>query len=356
MNRVVMVTILAVLLIGASSRAAETKVQGRIYTHWEYDMSEGAGGANSFELGRAYVTVKSSLSDYTSVRITSDLRQSTIEDDGKASTRYYVIIKYGYLDWKPAFAKGVLMLRVGLQPTPYIDFQNSLWGRRYLAKTVSDMNKFLTTADVGGSAYVGLGNEGELGSVVLSVFNGTSYASLGEANKQKDINLFAHFEPFTGMADLKESAVVAQYYRGTQNKEFNDTTKAGDYNKDIFSVGALLAYRELVHAGVDLNWLSEGQGAGTGEAKRSGVSFHGTLFLDELARDFKAISTLNLFGRYDIYDENTRAGDDKEKLLIVGLECSPTKGFKASLNVRSTSFDDGSETQKQLFVNTLFKF
>ncbi len=356
MNRVAMVMLLMAVMISGSLRAAETSVHGRLYTHWEYDMTDGADGMNDFGLGRAYVTVKSKLSDYTSVRITSDLRESTIDDNGKLQTRYYVIIKYGYLDWKPAFAKKALTLRVGLQPTPYIDFQNKLWGRRYLAKTVGDVNKFLTTSDPGVSAYLALGEKGKMGSLALAVLNGTSYSNLGDLNKQKDINLFAQLMPLTGSEDLKKSAVVAQYYKGIQNMSFDSTMDAGDYKNDILSVGALLAYRGLFHVGADLNWHTEGQGAGADEIKESGASLHGTLFLGEFIKDSEALRTLNLFGRYDTFDPNTDAEDDKEKLLIVGVECNPTKGFKASVNVRSTGFDDDSTTEKQLFVNTLFKF
>ena len=357
MNRVVMLMLLVAMMFAGSLMATETSVHGRLYTHWEYDMTDGAGGMNDFGLGRAYVTVKSKLSDQTTVRITSDLRQSTIDDNGKVRTRYYVIIKYGYLDWTPAFGKKIFKFRFGLQPTPYIDFQNKLWGRRYLAKTVGDMNKFLTSSDPGISAHIALGENGKIGSLALGVFNGTSYSDLGELNKQKDYNLFAQIKPLINSEDLKKSAIVAQYYKGTQNVAFDDTTKvAGDYKNDIISVGALLAYRGLLYVGADLNWHTEGQGAGNDEMKESGASFHGTLYLSELVDGSSALRTLNLFSRYDTFDPNTNTDDDVEKLLIVGVECSPTKGFKASVNIRSTSFDDDSTTEKQLFINTLFKF
>jgi hypothetical protein len=256
--------------------------------------------------------------------------------------------------------KKVLKLRIGLQPTPYFDFQNKLWGRRYLAKTVGDMQQFVTTSDVGASAHLALGEEGKYGSLALAVFNGTSYSDLGELNKQKDFNIFAQINPLVNSEDLKKSAIVAQYYKGTQNVAFDDTTLASDYKNDIISVGALLAYRELLNIGADLNWHTEGRRVDTTrtttEIKESGTSFHGTLYLGELVKESSVLRTLNLFGRYDMFDPNTDVDDDAEKLLIVGVECSPTKGFKASVNIRSTSFDDDSTTEKQLFVNTLFKF
>ncbi len=356
MKRVVGVMLLSLIAISGSLKAAETAVHGRLYSHWEYDMTDGADGMNEFGLGRAYVTVKSKLSDFTSVRITSDFRKAKIDDNGKVKARYYVIIKYGYLDWKPSFGKKALKFRFGLQPTPYIDFQNKMWGRRYLSKTVSDLNKFLTSSDAGASLYLALGQKGKFGSLFFGVFNGTSYSSLGDLNKQKDFNFFAKIKPFSNNDDFKKSVIVAQYYKGTQNMLFDDTTLAGDYKNDLVSVGALLAYRGLLHLGMDMNWHTEGAGVGNVDSKESGSSFHGTLFLGEIVKDSKFMSTMNLFGRYDIFDPNTDASNDAEKMFIVGFECNPTKGFKASVNLRNTSFDDNSTTEKQLFVNTLFKF
>jgi hypothetical protein len=356
MNRVATLLLFLVVAFAGSLSAAETTVHGRLYTDWEYDLTDRADGMNEFGLGRAYLTVKSKLSNNTSVRITSDLRQSTIEDNGKAQTRYYVIIKYGYLDWTPEFGKQSFKLRLGLQPTPYIDLQNKLWGRRYLAKTVGDMNKFLTSSDAGASIYYAIGEKGKHGTLAAGLYNGTSYSNLGELNKQKDFNLFAQVKPLSAIADLKKSTVVAQYYRGTQNRLFDDTTFAGDYQNEIISVGALLAYRELVNVGADLNWHTEGQGAGASDAESSGASVHATLFLRGLAGDVTWLQALNFFGRYDNFDPDTSVDFDAEQLLIVGIECNPTKGFKASINFRSTSYDDRSVTKKQLVVNTLFKF
>lgn len=356
MNRLAMVILLAAVILAESLTAAETSVHGRLFSYWQQDLTDSADGLNDFGLDRAYVTVKSKLSDQAAIRITSDLRETVVNDDDDAKTRYYVIIKYGYLDWTPAFGQKKLKLRFGLQPTPYISVQNKLWGRRYLAKTVSDMNKFLTSSDAGVSAHVALGEKGKYGSLGLALFNGTSYTDLGELNKQKDLNLFGLVKPLTNSADLKKSAVVAQYYKGTRNVTFDDTTLAGDYQKNIFSVGANLVYRDLLIVGADLNWYTKGIGADSVDVKMTGLSFFGTLFLSELADGSELLRTLNLFGRYDSFDPDTDINNNAEKLLIIGVEYNPTKGFKASLNLRSTSYDDGRATEKQLFVNSLFKF
>lgn len=346
--------LLMVSAMFSSVDAAETKVHGRLYTHWGLDVTSDADGANEFALGRSYVTVKSKLSDYTSLRITTDLRET---EDNKGKTRYDIIVKYGYIDWKPIFGNEVLKLRFGLQPTPYIDFQNKLWGRRYLSKTVGDKNKYLTSSDLGLSAHIALGEKGNMGSLFLGVYNGTSYSALGEENKHKDVILFARLNPFRQNDDLGKTALTGQFYRGTQNKEIPDSVSASDYERQLISIGGLFSYRKLIDLGIDLNWYNFGQEINLEDKTSSGMSFHGTMYFNQLFPDQLFLRTLNMFGRVDLNDPNTDNSDDGNTYIIAGLECVPTKGFKASINLRSTSFQDDTEvTEKHLFINTLFKF
>lgn len=356
-GRITGVILLLVVAVMPKLWAADTKVQGELYSQYEYQLSDAADGANEFSLGRAYVTVKSKLSDFTSVRITTDLRESTIMNGSKDETRYDIILKYGYLDWSPAFAQKKMTIRFGLQPTLYIDYQNGLWGRRYLAKTATDEYKMLTSADLGASILVPLGTDGKTGTLGLSVFNGTSYTGLTEMNSQKNVNFTAYLNPLTNNEKLKNSALVGQYYTGTLNEEIPDSIKTADYKQQLASIGGLFAYNETVDLGLDLNWLTKGDGPDAAETKSSAMSFHGTLYLNALSdNEASAFRTLNLFGRMDLVDPNTDLDNDGQTEIIGGVECSPTKGFKASVNLRSTSYEDDSDSESSLFVNTLFKF
>ncbi|KAA3637039.1 MAG: hypothetical protein DWP97_01575 [Calditrichaeota bacterium] len=358
-----------------SANAADTKVNGRLYADWNLDLTDGAESANSFNLSRTYVTVKSKLSDYTSVRITSDLRQDSDIYDG-----YFVIIKYGYLDWSPKFGKKALKIRLGLQPTLYIDNMNKFWGRRYLYKTTGDANKYLTTSDLGATAFVNIGNKGENGYLALQILNGTSYTDVEEMNANKNFGLFALLNPFKNNEQYKRSALVAQFYTGTQNVSLEtDIDSSGtpmivyendskQFKHQVISFGGMLGVSDKADIGVDVNLLTMGQGyADSADAqgfavalddrKSSAMSFFGTWYFGNSAEDNSLFRTLNLFGRYDIVDPNTDVDNDGKSLIIAGVECTPTKGFKASVNVRSTSYElSGKDSQTHVFVNTLFKF
>ena len=343
------------ILSAINVTAAETKVQGRVYSHWMMDMTDGADSYNEFDITRTYVTIKSKLSDFTSVRITTDIRQT--EQNTSEFNGYEMILKYAYLDWQPKFGQGNVTLRMGLQPTLYIDNMNGIWGRRYMMKTIGDEESFLTTADMGAGLQFNLGEKGKYGMAGINVWNGTKYTNLEELNKNKDFSGFVAFNPFTNNNDLKNSQLIAQYYYGVQNREFAVNEDASDYNRNLLSVGGIMVYRNIFDFGADLNWYSEGQGAGNDDEKQTGFSFFGTLYLESLAENAPMFRTLNLFGRVDMYDPNTDLDNNADTRIVGGVECAPIKGVKASVNLRSISFeDDATDSETYLYVNTLVKF
>ena len=333
----------------------DTKISGRLFSYWRMDITYSNRNDNEFALGRAYLTVKSKLSEFTSLRITTDLREAKDTTDG--DTQYNIILKYGYIDWRPPFGKNSLNIRFGLQPTPYIDYQNKLWGRRYLSKTVADINKYLTSSDLGVSANVALGKDGALGQISAALFNGTSYSKLGEKNSQKDFNAYGRLNPFWKNDDFIRTAIVAQFYYGTQNIIISNLVEASDYRRQLISVGGLLAYRNTFDMGFDLNWYTLGQGPLANDFSQSGLSIHGTLYFMDMTDENSLLHTLNIFARIDLNDPNANLADDGNNYLIAGIEIVPTKGFKTSINIRSNSFEAPSRiTEKKLFVNSLLKF
>lgn len=349
------VVVILILAASNSANAADTKINGLLFTEWRLNTSEGSNNENEFGISRAYITVKSKLSEYSSVRITTDIR-NVDNFDG-----YTIVLKYGYFDWKPQFGQKKLTVRFGLQPTPYTDIMNKFWGRRYMLKTASDEYKFLTTSDLGTGFIVDLGDEGKLGTASIHIFNGTSYTDVHEMNTRKDLNGYLMLQPFTENENLKKTQVHGQFYSGTQNVEIAEDENVSAYKKQIFSIGGVVVYQEIFDFGLDLNFLTEGQGYnGLGEEnqdlKSSAHSIFATLYLNNLVESNSALGTLNIFGRYDIYDPDTGNIDDSKNLFVVGIECAPVNGFKASLNYLNTSFDNNSDSESSISVNTLFQF
>jgi hypothetical protein len=340
-------------MVAPMPRAAETEVHGRIYGNWMLNKTKGFDNANTFGIGRSYFTANSRISDHTSGRITMDLK----ETDFGGKTRYEMILKYAYFDWKPEFTDGRAAFRFGLVPQQYIALQEDLWGRRYLEKTTSDLYGAVTSSDLGANVIVHLGQDRKLATVIGAVLNGTSYSDLVEVNKQKDFNVVAEVTPLKDNEDFKRTTLIGQYYYGVQNVPIAGDTAGSDFKHQLASIGGLLAYRNILDAGADLDFLSMGQGPGNADIKSQAMTFYGTLYLEGIAENAPGLKTLNVFGRVDMVDPNTDVSDDGNTYVILGFECSPVKGFKASLNYRSRSYqDDTKETDKSVNFNTLYRF
>jgi len=350
-KHLVLLAVGIILAASWASAADETTVQGTLYAHWTWDLSDGADDANEFALSRAYVTVRSKLSEYTSVRITADLRE-TDNFDG-----YSVILKYGYIDWKPKFVSDFLTVRFGLQPTLYIAYVQKTWGRRYVSRVATDLAGFRTSSDLGVGAFLDFTDHGAPVTAAFHVWNGTSYSEVEELNKQKDFSGLVMVKPAEESDDFKGTQFFARYHMGYQNEEIPATVDAADFKSNTFSVSGLLAYRRTIDAGFDLSFNEHGRGAGMEYLSRTAYSIFGTVYLEDFAGPDSPLRTLNLFGRMDINDPDTDTDDDGDTMLIGGLECFPAKGFRASVNLRNISYESAAvDDETYLYLNTMFSF
>jgi hypothetical protein len=360
---IAMMILTGALILAHSVMAAETKVEGRLYGSWWMYMTDTVyvvdgeaidfKGWNQFSLDRSYVTVNSKLTDYSSVNITTDLR-SVGGYDG-----YTIVLKYGYANIKTKFAPP-LSFTLGLQPPKFIEYNDGqVWGRRYIAKSIADHNDFFTTSDLGFTADYGLGENSDMGSVGLSIWNGTSYTDLTENNKSKDFNFYAAVKPLTKNEDFSRTILVGQIYLGTQNVPIDTSEQASDYKRQIISFSGKFNYRDYFDLGGEFWNNTLGTGAGNDDLKQTAISVYGALYFKGFVAETSPFKTLNLMVRYDIFDPNTdsAAGKNKKNWMIVGLECAPVKGINTAINYRSESFEESDKpSQNYLYFNTEFRF
>jgi hypothetical protein len=352
------------LLLNNTAQAAETKVEGRIYATWWMYMNDTVfvddgvavdrGGYNQFSLDRSYMTMKSKLSDYTSVNITGDLRATS------GFSGYDLILKSGYANVIMPFYQP-LSLTLGLQPTKYPEFVDGVvWQRRYMEKNIGDRFGFLTTSDLGATINHNFGEKAKNGWAGLSIWNGTSYTSVTDNNNNKDINLYAAIKPLANNPDFQETAIGGQIYLGTQNEVFDTTMDAGDYKRQIVSFGGKFNYKGYFDIGADYWMNTLGQGPSPAEdLKQNAMMLFGALYLKNLVSETSMLRTLDFIARYDLYDPNTDsdAGENNENQIILGVECTPMSGVNASINYRTIGFEDSDlDSQNYLYFNTEFRF
>jgi len=185
------------------------KVGGTIFTDYTYQLlptGKDADGnidhPNAFNVSRAYINVTGNISHLISFRITPDVvRVGTITgSDGKpvslpglsGTLTYRLKYAYGQLNlddlantswgkveqWKGSW------IRLGLQQTPYVDFQEAIYRYRFQGTIFVDREGFLTSSDLGASAHLVF--PGNFGDVHVGGYNGEGYTA-PEANDQKAI-------------------------------------------------------------------------------------------------------------------------------------------------------------------------
>jgi hypothetical protein len=322
--------------------AADTKASGEIYAFYANDLTQNGHGKgyNKFDLSRVYITLKSTLSQDVSVRVTADVANMA----GGARDIY---LKYAYLDWNIEKLIPHSTLRFGLQQTGWIDYMNKVWGRRYVAKTLMDEYKALPSADYGISYIIKFPKGYGHGS--FQVLQGPGYKG-SEENRYKDISAFVFFRPLTEVPDLAASMVGGYYYKG-----FSDEPDvSSDNKKDRVAGLASLAYGGIVKLSGEyfMSWDRPHPGD-TEDLKTDGISLYGDVRFPMAKSPF--LRKMALVGRYDLYDEDTDTADDEKEYMIAGVEWEIVEGFNLMPNFQreKTKTEDA---QDAFVLNALFKF
>jgi hypothetical protein len=198
---------LAALLAGAPISAqtapapSPLNFSGIIFGSWNYQLpttpSQIANqNNNSFILDRAYLTFRMPAGDRTSIRITTDVYQTT----ETTANAYTVRAKYAYLQYdQPKFSNGMSFLaRIGILHNVVIDHEETFWPR-YLSQVPIERAGFFSSADVGVAAQLTLPSK--MGEVYGTIVNGTGYTAR-ENNRFKDYAIRLSLTPLANQTDM----------------------------------------------------------------------------------------------------------------------------------------------------------
>jgi hypothetical protein len=172
---------------------------------------------NQFILDRAYLTFRIGAGDHTSIRVTTDVYQTS---DTPANA-YTVRAKYAYLqyDATKALNGSQLMGRIGILQNVEIEHEEQFWPR-YLSTVPVERAGYFASADVGVAGQWTLPNR--LGEVYTTIVNGPGYTSR-ENNRFKDFAARLSLTPLANsqMAPLPRSLVLTAWgYKGALASNF----------------------------------------------------------------------------------------------------------------------------------------
>ncbi len=167
---------------------------------------------DSFNLSRGYINVTGNLSHWFSFRITPDIRAETGSGSSLSGSQTFRI-KYGYgqVNFDDFAPKGS-WLRLGLQQTPWIDYEEGIYRYRFQGAIFTDTEGFLTSSDYGASAHFNF--PGNYGDVHAGVYNGEGYSSLSDqngVNNQKSLQIRASLRP-APMVPVARGIRLTGYY------------------------------------------------------------------------------------------------------------------------------------------------
>jgi len=263
---------------------------------------------------RAYFTLKYSFDKNWSMRFTTDMESNQVGSGlGKTQNIY---LKYAYLQGK--LAGDAAVLRLGQSHTPWIDYEQHLWGHRYVAKVTSDYYKFDDSSDLG------IGLKGDVADGMVKYWvtetTGAGYGNKAGSTKGQDLNVRLGVYPIEG---LTLDAQFRDGYRGkktfaapNQNKETLNQFMATYGMGKTFRVGANYLTRKIANTSKDDGysvWATGNFGSGFGA-----------------------------FARYDAINNKNSAGTKlgKSTRTVAGVEYSVIKGVTFSLALEEGKVDN----------------
>ncbi len=310
-------------------------VSGLIFGNYQHHLSGQSKDFSQFLLDRAYVTVRASVSERMSIRITTDVFQSG-DQNGWTIRAKYAYLQYDLLkrtSWNAA-------VRAGMLHNVIIEQVEQFWPR-FVSQVAMERSGAFASADVGAATQLSL--PGRLGEVYAHVVNGPGYTRR-EADRFKDYGARLTLTPFAGRGAglLSTLAISPWFYEGATASTFVRGGAAGaippvwaGLPRDRYgvvvgvrdprlTVGAEIGRMRTV---TDALGPSPVPARVVADTRANVASAFGTLRPLAFASSTHR-SRWGLLGRYDNVESNT-ATDERYHFLIAGVlvDLNPRSSF-----------------------------
>jgi hypothetical protein len=296
---------------------------------------------SSFDITRAYINATGNINHFISYRVTPDIvRETTTGSVANVDGSLVVRLKYafGQFGFDEAWTKGS-WARLGLQQTPYIDYEENIYRYRFQGPIFVDAEKYMTSSDFAGSVHYNF--PGNFGDVHAGIYNGDGY-SKADANDEKAIQVRATLRPVPNGGIIKGLRITA-FYDADHYASNDDRTRL---------VGNLTFEHRWVNAGAEYldahdqpNAAAKnvhGQGYSVWVTPRSTKGWEGLLRYDDLQPDTDV------------------EAHKKRKVAGVGYWFPLQKPAAVSLllDYEAVSYDEllGKPDEKRYALHSLFNF
>jgi len=296
---------------------------------------------SAFNVARAYLNITGQLNHLFAFRVTPDVVRETGSGtslNGSLDVR----LKYTYLQvnlddwmWRGSYA------RVGLIPTPYVDYEDAVYRYRFQGTTITDREGLEPSSDFGAIFRTAFPNN--YGEVVGGIYNGEGY-NRADPNDQKALRVRATVRPLPGPGPWRGLRLTGYVDRDhyVKDGERNRYVTTATYEQKFVNA-ALVYLKTKDQTSVKLAEIS-GDGLSVWVTPKSTMGFEGLFRYDQLNPD----------------DRN----DSRKERLIAGVAYWPkmpatsvTSAFLLDVEqVKYTDFAPARPTEKRIAVHMLVNF
>jgi len=293
---------LACLMAWMPAHGVEGKLGGTLFGDYYYVASGADKKQNGFEIRRVYLTYNLKWSDVFSGRVRLEAKDAGFGKGAKMEP----FMKHAYLRYR----KNDRAVYMGLSGTPTWSASEKAWGYRSVEKTIMDLHKIGSSADLGVAFNGKLDASGKI-RAQLMLGNGSGQAS--EVDNDKKVYALLHVKP-------GKSAEATAYV--------DWESKPGDMDR-ITLAGYVGLPGKSLHGGIEgFVRINKNQAAGE-DVQVRGLSVFSAREVSPMA---------NVFARFDVFDPSNKAGDDQEYLFIGGIDLMPAEDVHIMPNVLATVY------------------
>lgn len=282
------------------------KVGGTIfadYTSVDSPESKDANGKpynpTSFNVSRAYINLTGNMSHRISYRITPDIARETGSGSSLSGSQTYRLkYAYGQVNLDDWTNKGS-WIRIGVQQTPFVDFEEGIYRYRFQGPIFVDREGFLGSSDAGlTTKWVFPSGYGEVHG---GLYNGEGY-NKAETNDQKAFMIRGTVRPMP----------LGGVWKGLRLTGFYDSDAYQSGNKRTRTVGSIAFEHARVNLGATYLDAKDQKSDKDAEIAAVGYSIWAT---PKLAKGWE------LLLRHDELKPNKYIDAQKRKRDIFGIAC-----------------------------------
>jgi hypothetical protein len=237
---------------------------------------------NAFNVARAYINVTGNVSHLLGFRITPDIvRESGVGSSLNGRLTFRLKYAYAQVNFDDWMTKGS-WVRLGIQQTPWVDFEEQIYRYRFQGTVFTDREGFLSSSDAGVAFHTNFTKN--YGDVQVGIYNGDTY-SRPELNDQKAFQIRGTLRP------VPQSAL----FRGLRLTAFYDADhylKNGERRRFIVAptfehkyINAAFQYVDTRDQSSATKPLVDGQGWSVWATPKSTMGFEGLIRFDHLEPD-----------------------------------------------------------------------